>query len=58
MTEFKAMPKYEPATSLGTRTFLPLMQEGKAFGNSYSLLAPGPKRVIVWQKQEATGEEV
>jgi hypothetical protein len=34
------------------------MQEVKAFGSSQGLLAPGPKRVIVWQKQEATREEV
>lgn len=57
MTEFKAVSKYGASHIPGNQD-LSLMQEGKAFGNSSSLLAPGPKRVIVWQKQEATGEEV
>lgn len=42
-----------PAASLGTRTFSSPLARSQGLGNSCSLLAPGPEKVIVWQKQEA-----
>lgn len=53
MTEFRAMSEYRPVASLGTGTFSSSLARSQGLGNSCSLLAPGPEKVIVWQKQEA-----
>lgn len=53
MTEFRAVSEGRPAASLGTRTYSSSFARSQGLGNSCSLLALGPEKVIVWQKQEA-----
>lgn len=58
MTNFRAMSEWGVSCTPGDQDLSSSYARSQGLGNSYSLLAPGPERVIVWQKQEAARGEM